>query len=484
MDSGGPSGVGGRIALEPGDVVLARYEILREVGRGGMGVVYAAKHKELDKPVAIKLSLPGIAVERFRREAQLLAKISSPYVVAVHDYDVASSGAPILVMEWIDGRDLHSILKEASGPLPEEQVRIWMTQVCQGMQAAAERDIVHRDLKPSNVLIDSAGRARVADFGLARVVRQESGVTRAHTMMGSPHYMAPEQADDAMRVDARADVYSFGATFYHAATGSPPFPGGSALELAFKHKTEPLISPKARNAQLSDLLNDVLERCMAKRPEQRFASFTEVQALLTGGPVTNAWDAPQDKNLAPHLERYRSRKAAYLDRGAEIDDVYEVARGRRLRVMTGTITTQDVEAIVSCDDDVLTMSGGVSAAIRKAAGPQVFQELRRYVVVQPGRAVVTSAGNLMPRYVVHAITLGKRGASVRPSRDLIIQLMGSCLYHAVTLEVTTMAFPLLGTGTGGFSPEVCLDTMFQYLARQLANGTTLLHEIRLVLFRK
>src|SRR5262249_28437433 len=158
--------------------------------------------------------------------ARFLARIKSPHVVTVHDFDVLPDGRPVLVMEWIDGENLLSALRGQRGPLPEDRTLPWMKQTAEGMLAAAEEGIIHRDLKPSNVLIDRLGRARVADFGLARGPSSAEELSRSGQMMGTPFYMAPEQAEDPRGVDTRADVYSFGATFYHALTGVPPFTGG------------------------------------------------------------------------------------------------------------------------------------------------------------------------------------------------------------------------------------------------------------------
>src|SRR5262249_54323603 len=196
-----------------------RYEILGEVGRGGMGIVYRARHRDLDSQVAIKVTLPGMSLDRFRREAKLLARVRSPHVVAVHDFEVLPNGCPMLVMEWVEGSDLSKVLRQQDGPLPEAQALPWMEQVGQGMLAAAEEQIIHRDLKPSNILIDRHGRALVADFGLARGPRTVSDLSRSGDVLGTPSYMAPEQAEDPRSADTRADIYSFGATFYHALTG-------------------------------------------------------------------------------------------------------------------------------------------------------------------------------------------------------------------------------------------------------------------------
>src|SRR5262249_41620688 len=159
---------------------------------------------------------------------------------------ILPNARPMLCMEWVEGTDLLKVIKAARGPIDEARVLRWMRETCAGMAAAAEQGIIHRDLKPSNILIDKAGRAKVADFGLAHGPTNLGELSRSGDLMGTPYYMAPEQAEDPHGVDTRADVYSFGATFYHALTGSPPFEGHTAFTILYKHKTEPLISPRAR----------------------------------------------------------------------------------------------------------------------------------------------------------------------------------------------------------------------------------------------
>jgi serine/threonine protein kinase len=459
-----------------------------------MGIVFKARQKTLERPVALKVMLPGASTERFLREARLLAQIRSRHVVAVHDCELLPDGFPMLVMEWVEGQTLGEVMQKRGAAIGENELLPWMRQTAEGMLAAADLGIIHRDLKPSNILLDQGGEARVADFGLARGPEGRNDLTMAGAaMMGTPYYMAPEQAENPRGVDTRADIYSFGATFYHALTGGPPFDGETAFTVLFRHKTEPLVPPKTRNPQLSDHVNDVLERCLAKSPNDRFPSFREVNRLLAPTCGTSPWLDCVDERLTPYLERYRSRRDVYLNRRDEMTepDVYTFSGNRTLKVLIGSLAEQQVDALVSSEDGHLTMgetipnARGVAAALRAAAGPDYVAEARRFIPVRPGRVVVTSAGKLPARFVFHGITLeGSVEHRVCPSRDLIGEILAACFYHADTLFVRTMAFPLLGTGTGGFSPEVCLDAMFHYLARMLLRGLTSVHEVRIVLIRR
>lgn len=464
----------------------SRYELLAEVGRGGMGVVYKARHRALHKDVAIKVLLPGMSAERFRREARLLAQLSSPFVVVAHDFDVLASESPILVMEWVEGRDLGQLLQERGGRLDEGDALPLMSQVAQGLRAASEQGIVHRDLKPSNILIDRIGRARVADFGLARGPEAHGALSFSHMAMGTPFYMAPEQAEEPKSVDTRADIYSYGATFYHVLTGAPPFVGETPFATLLKAKTEPLVSPRSKVEALSERTAELIERCLAKSPSARFGSFDEVLRHLSPTETTTSpWNDPESAQIAALLARFRKRRVIYLNRRDLLGqpDIYETVIGRRLIVDRGSIIRQPVEAVVSSDDELLSMGGGVSESLMYAAGPAMVAEARKYVPVRAGRAVVTSAGKMAARFIFHGVSLDfSKGPYLYPSRDLIQEIMSSCFYHADTLNVRSIAFPLLGTGAGGFPIDVCLDTMFHYLARVLTRGVTCIEEARIVLF--
>ncbi len=479
--------VGNKATIDP----RSRYQIIEEVGRGSMGVVYRARHIGLDKQVALKVLLPGAPRDRFLQEARLLARIDSRNVVHIHDFDLLPDGRPMLVMEWIDGGDLAGHIRE-HGAVSEDDAIRWMRDTARGMLAAANKGVIHRDLKPSNIFIDQQSRARVLDFGLARdPLGGDASIVGE--VMGSPWYMAPEQAEDPRGVDTRADIYSFGATFYHALTGRPAFNGPSWFSILQKHKAEPLTPPQTLNQVLTQRTGEIIERCMAKSPGERFASFAEVLNVIDPVMDTRSpWDAIDDADLNLHLARYHQRRATYLAATGgpgqaqpfADEDVYEFPGGRTLVILQGNIVRQQVAALVSSDDEHLTMRSGVSRSIREAAGEEIFHEAQRYVPVRAGRAVVTTAGTLHPRFVFHGITLRGRGdgSGPGPSRDLILEILASCIYHAETLRVDTIALPLLATGNGGFSREICLDTLFRYLARELLRGLSCVREVRIVLY--
>ncbi len=487
---------GGTRPLAPGFVGLptrerlvqalaGRFEIEREVARGGMGVVFKARHLSLGRPVALKAVLPGASAERFLKEARLLARVQSPRVVVVHDFDTVD-GTPVLVMEWVEGGNLLRVMRDHGGRLPEDVGLALMRETAEGMQAAAAERIVHRDLKPSNILVDEEGHAHVADFGIARVEGLDNTLSVPGEALGTPFYMAPEQWENPTALDTRADIYGFGATFYHALTGRPPFEGETALKILFNHKTEPLVSPRARNPELSERTSNLLERCLAKQPEDRFASWDELLRLLDDarGEIS-PWDSDADADIAAQLAHYASRRELYLLRllTAGETDVYAFRGRRSIRVRRGDLLDQDAEAVVSSDDGSLTMSAGVSRRIREAGGEEITREARRLAPVRAGRAIVTSGGRLRARYVIHGITLEfSRDQADRPGRDLIREILSSVFWHADALYIERLALPLLGTGSAGFPEDVVLDTTFRFLARTFARRATGVREATLVLF--
>jgi serine/threonine protein kinase len=460
-----------------------RYEVIEKVGHGGMGEVYRARHRALEKDVALKVLFTGRPKDRFLREAKLLAQIESPYVVAIHDFDVLPDGTPFLAMEWVRGTNLANLIEIQEGPLSEDECIKWMQQICEGMTVAAAQGVVHRDLKPSNILIDPERNARVADFGLARGQTSVGELSFVGQLIGTPYYMAPEQAEDPRRVDTRADIYSFGATFYHALTSIPPFSGETPFAVLLKHKLETPISPKAINSNITTRTSELLERCLAKSPSDRFSSFEDLRRrLYPEEPRLSPWDELGDHRSDEYLRRYRSRRNSYLANESDWSgpETYNYPDDRMVEIVKGNIVDEAVDAIVSSDDDQLSMSGGVSWAIRQAAGSLIEQEARRYAPVRPGRAVVTSAGNLSARFIFHGITM-RFDEDLLPSRDLVLEVMSSCFYHADTLGVRSVAFPLLGTGAGGLAHHICLDTMFHFLTRTLLLEPTSVKRVRVVL---
>ncbi|MGE0711019.1 MAG: protein kinase [Planctomycetota bacterium] len=286
-----------------GGVLEGRYRVERELARGGMGVVYLAHDQRLDRPVALKQMLVGQAtaadVERFQREARAVARLQHPGIVRVYDV-FAAGGSWFMTMDFIEGESLQDRLARA-GRLPPREAAGLVRQVAGAMAYAHEQGVLHRDLKPHNVLVDRRGTPLVTDFGLAKLdqtpdlpaaprapqaERAAASLTQTGQLMGTPAFMPPEQADgDKARVDARADVYSLGATLYALLCGRPPFEGDSLVSLLTKLFSEPPRPPRALNPAVDPALEALCLRCLEKEPADRFPSCAELEAALA------AWEA-------------------------------------------------------------------------------------------------------------------------------------------------------------------------------------------------
>ena len=231
-----------------GDVLAGKYRVERVLGQGGMGVVVAAHHLQLDEKVALKFLLPEAlgnpeALARFEREARAAVKIKSEHVARVSDVGRLDSGAPYMVMEYLEGGDLQAWLIER-GPMPVEQAVEFVLQACEAIAEAHALGIVHRDLKPANLFCvrraDGLLSVKVLDFGISKVTAPgagDSSMTRTSAVMGSPLYMSPEQIQSSKRVDARSDVWSLGVILYQLVSGQTPFDAEEVMELAVKIAT-------------------------------------------------------------------------------------------------------------------------------------------------------------------------------------------------------------------------------------------------------
>jgi serine/threonine protein kinase len=272
-------------------LVIGNYLILDKLGQGGMGVVFKARHRRLGRLGALKILPPSFArdqtaVLRFRREVEAAGRLKHPNLVAAVDAD-EDRGVHFLVMDYVEGRDLDHVVRQR-GPLPVAQAVDCLIQAARGLEAAHGQGIVHRDIKPANLMLDSGGTIRVLDLGLARVVdagnpfnKTAAGrLTQSGMYMGTIDYMAPEQAEDSHRVDQRADIYSLGCTLYYLLTGKEPFPAESVLKRLLAHMEHPEPTLRAARDDVPPALDRVYQRMMAKRPDDRPSSMSEVIALL------------------------------------------------------------------------------------------------------------------------------------------------------------------------------------------------------------
>jgi eukaryotic-like serine/threonine-protein kinase len=293
----GPAPAAGMLA--PGALVGPRYEIVRLLGKGGMGAVYLAHDRELGRDVALKLIAPHLAgdhgvLERFKREIHLSSIVTHRNVLRVYDLG-ESDGVKFLTMQFIDGESLADRLVRER-PLAVDTAVAILRAICEGLAAAHENGVLHRDLKPQNVMLDGAGHVYLTDFGLA-TSSALSTLTQAGALMGTPQYMSPEQVKGAA-VDARSDIFSIGVMLYEMLAGSLPYSGDTVFEVMIKRTQAPPKPVRELNAAVPAYLQQLVERCLAIEPDARYASMRELLDDLAAGTVkTASRPAPRRRSL-------------------------------------------------------------------------------------------------------------------------------------------------------------------------------------------
>jgi len=265
----------------PGSTFAERYQIIEELGQGGMGTVYKALDTTINEKVALKLIKPEIAsnkhtIERFQNELKYARKVSHKNVCRMYHLS-KENDSHYIVMEYIPGENLKSMIRMTKQLSMKTAVSI-AKQVCEGLAEAHRLGVVHRDLKPSNIMIDKGGIARIMDFGIARSL-QTDGMTGPGVMVGTPEYMSPEQVE-GRKADQRSDIYSLGIILYEMVAGKVPFVGDTPISVALKHKNEIPQSPKKINTQIPDPLSHTILKCLEKKKEKRFQSANELLAEL------------------------------------------------------------------------------------------------------------------------------------------------------------------------------------------------------------
>ncbi len=301
------------------------YEIMGVLGRGGMGIVYRARQVSLDRIVALKvLNLQPendpAGLDRIRREARVTARLGHPHIVTV--YDAGQAGHQFFfAMEHVPGIDLHRLV-ERSGPLPVAQACEYMRQAALGLQHAHEQGLVHRDIKPSNLIVTEpvgapGSRLKILDLGLARITEPADGsagaapITLLGAFMGTPDFIAPEQANDARTADIRSDLYSLGCTFYYVLTGQTPFAGHTPLAKLMQHQLNDPPVPEELRPDIPPAVSALLRRLMAKRPEDRFTTPAELAAVLGS---LQAGHAPSEAAVRPAPAQKPASKGGLIRR--------------------------------------------------------------------------------------------------------------------------------------------------------------------------
>jgi serine/threonine-protein kinase len=285
------------IPAQPGEMIAGKYQVERVLGMGGVGMVVAARHVTLGQMFAIKFLLPNAAhdendVRRFMREAQSAVQLKNEHVTRVIDIAELDDGSPYIVLEYLEGQDLGATLR-MSGPLPTVEAVGYILQACEAVAEAHAVGMVHRDLKPSNFFLtfrrDGSPFVKVLDFGIAKYKiefeQQDVRLTQTRALLGSPVYMSPEQVRSARSVDPRSDIWSLGVSLFELLADTVPFGGETVTGVAAAVTSDP-VPPIARyRPDVPQALAAILEKCLAKRPEERFQSIAELaEALVPFGP--------------------------------------------------------------------------------------------------------------------------------------------------------------------------------------------------------
>jgi serine/threonine-protein kinase len=335
---------------------FGEYDLLDELGRGGMGVVYKALDRGLNRVVAVKMILPGALpgpteLRRFQTEAEAAAQLSHPHIVTVHRVGVVE-GRPFYSMDFVEGPSLSQRL--AQGPLPGRDAARYLVAVARAVHHAHERGILHRDLKPGNILLGNDDRPRVADFGLAKQFNSQAGHTRTGAIVGTPSYMAPEQAAGRKDLGPACDVYGLGALFYELLTGRPPFQAETPLETLMQVVEREPAPPRLLNPSVDRDLETICLKCLEKEPGARYADAAAV---------------------ADDLERYlndesiQARSLNVMDRlartlGRDYLDADFSAYSLMLQLFAGVILAEQIVMFVLLKFDASTTTLGLARLVQ------------------------------------------------------------------------------------------------------------------------
>jgi serine/threonine protein kinase/O-acetyl-ADP-ribose deacetylase (regulator of RNase III) len=479
--------------MNAGDYVTPTVRLLTRLRSGGMGTVWIAEHLALGTRVAVKLMKPELQasaeyLERFRREAQVTARIPSPHVVHLLDFGNTAGGEPYLVMELLEGETLRERIQRL-GPLSTRDAVHVVRQAANALAAAHALAVVHRDVKPDNLfLIDVGGEpfVKVLDFGL---VKPPPGayapITDPSAWMGTPAYIGPEQSYSAKDVDHRADVWALGVVAFEALTGRTPFPGETHWAQVRAMISGEFLQPSAIRADLPAGVDAWAARAFHKELEQRFGSAHELARALEEAvaaapirpvpeapaaspaspspdgprpeapprkhvPVVSAVPVPAPPRIGPFIEPVIHLDAGTLMSGPEVTREVMVGAGR-IRVLVGRILECGAEAIVHSSDPALSGAGEIDVELHAAAGAELDAELRALAFCPEGGAVITGAGQLGAgtRFVIHAVP-----PVFAPERSDGAELLRSAHHESLRLAeehaVREVAFPVLGAAAGRY----------------------------------
>jgi eukaryotic-like serine/threonine-protein kinase len=425
--------------VKAGDMLAGKYQVERVLGVGGMGVVVAAKHIELDQRVALKFLLPSYAarpdiVARFSREARAAAKIRSEHIARVSDVGVLESGAPYIVMEYLEGRDLGDIVEKGEA-LPVPLAVDYVLQACCALAEAHAAGIVHRDIKPANLFLaqqpDGTEIIKVLDFGVSKSLaapsaseggnhpsRAEVALTKTTDVFGSPLYMSPEQLKAARAVDARADIWALGVLFYEVVSRKSPFDAGSVAEVfgAIIYRKPPPLSTALPGAPPG--LEAVIDRCLEKEPDARYANVHEfAQALVPFGTSAalayaqriarllhqEATSPSERSSITSAVDVARHAGASAIEQGSQAPSSFAATRPSwEHNADPGKPRARSRPMVIAAGLVVLAGAGASIFAFARPRGPAPTIELASPVDIPPPSAPRESAAPAIPLPLVAA----------------------------------------------------------------------------------
>lgn len=373
-----------------GTTLAGKYRVEEHISDGGMGAVYRATHVLMDKTVALKVLHPSLAaddkiVARFTREAKAASRISHPHALNVTDFGESETGVVFLVMEYLRGETLKEIIRR-DGPMPLQRVTEIVRQVAGALNAAHAEGVIHRDLKSDNIMLDEVGAqqdwAKVLDFGIAKITEPEGAtdpaLTAPNLVIGTPQYMSPEQCSHSSDIDARSDIYSLGIIIYEMFTGHVPFVGDSPTAVMMKHLQDEPPSVLTERPDLPSEVGAAIVRALAKKPEDRFESASDLADALADAAIEEQTNAEQAAIIAVTTT---TETSGAVTSSEIVQD--EVVAGDTSRIVVPTGTNDEPRATTSEEQDEATIvHPSIIEAERsaRAAAPPVNFNLARIAI--------------------------------------------------------------------------------------------------------
>jgi tetratricopeptide (TPR) repeat protein/tRNA A-37 threonylcarbamoyl transferase component Bud32 len=415
--------------------VVPGYEILGVLGRGGMGIVYKARHRRLQRLVALKMILAGghagpQDLARFRTEAEAVARLQHPHIVQIYEVG-EQQGLPYCALEFVDGGSLAR--KLAGTPLPPRQAAQLVATLAEAMHAGHQRGIVHRDLKPDNVLLTADGTPKVTDFGLAKKLDAGAGHTASGVIVGTPSYMAPEQARGRGReVGPAADVYALGAILYEALTGRPPFKAATPMETVMQVVNEEPVPPRRFQRAVPAELETICLKCLHKEPAERYASAAaladDLKHFLNGEPI-GARPSTRWEQTVKWARRKPAAAALIGVSALAILALFGVVLGFTLKLQAALTATQDQRDLAEKREKEADHQR--AAAEQAQAVAQAVNDFLQHDLLRQANSYEQAGRNFTPDPDVTVRTLLDRAAAGVGERFRDQPLVAAAIHHAV-----------------------------------------------------